>query len=73
MILFPAGTFVMGSEHGEPDERPVHHVSLGDFWLVETAISWARFCDLSGWQPPPAGRLREPERQGGTGSPRFPL
>jgi formylglycine-generating enzyme len=68
----PAGKFLMGSEHGDPDERPVHQVSLGDFWLAETPMSWAAFCDLSGWEPPPAGEPREPEQYDGPRpSPRF--
>jgi formylglycine-generating enzyme required for sulfatase activity len=56
----PAGTLLMGSERGDPDERPVHRVELGDFWLAETTMSWAAFCDLSGWQPPPVGLPDEP-------------
>ncbi|HEU5098845.1 MAG TPA: SUMF1/EgtB/PvdO family nonheme iron enzyme [Roseiflexaceae bacterium] len=51
----PAGTFLMGSERGDPDEAPVHPVQLSDFWLAETPISWARHCALMGWEPPPAG------------------
>jgi formylglycine-generating enzyme required for sulfatase activity len=61
----PAGDFLMGSEHGDPDERPVHQVSLNDFWLAETPMSWAEFCDLSGWEPPPTGMPREPEQYDG--------
>lgn len=64
----PAGTFFMGSEHGDPDERPVHRVELGGFWLAETATSWAMFCDLSGWQPPPTGAPQDTTPQGGAGT-----
>ncbi|WP_007516385.1 MULTISPECIES: formylglycine-generating enzyme family protein [Pseudofrankia] len=49
----PAGTFLMGSMDGEPDERPVRPVRLGDYWLSETAVSWATFCDVLGWEPAP--------------------
>lgn len=56
----PAGTFLTGSECGEPDEAPVHFVELGDYWLSETTVSWAAYCDLMGWSPPPAGMPREP-------------
>ena len=52
----PAGTFLMGSESGDPDEVPVHPVRLGDYWLGETPVSWAAFCHLMGWVPPPHGR-----------------
>ncbi|SEG87207.1 Formylglycine-generating enzyme, required for sulfatase activity, contains SUMF1/FGE domain [Thermomonospora echinospora] len=51
----PAGTFLMGSADGEPDERPVHPVRLDDYWMSEAPISWAAYCDLMGWQPPPHG------------------
>jgi formylglycine-generating enzyme len=51
----PAGTSLVGSATGEPDERPVHPVRLGDYWLAETAVSWATYCDLAGWTPPPTG------------------
>ena len=51
----PAGSFLMGDAAGEPDERPVHVVELGDYWLAETPISWAAYCDLMGWEPAPVG------------------
>jgi formylglycine-generating enzyme required for sulfatase activity len=51
----PAGCFLMGSERGDPDEAPVHPVRLSDFWMAETPISWAKHCELMGWEPPPAG------------------
>lgn len=55
----PAGAFLMGSAEGEPDERPVHPVRVEDFWLSDTPITWAAYCDLMGWLPPHAGRPRE--------------
>ena len=45
----PAGTFRMGSETGDSDERPVHPVSVPAFWLSETTISWALYNKLMGW------------------------
>lgn len=51
----PAGTFLMGSEHGDPDESPVHAVRLEEYWLADTPVSWAAFCDLMNWEPPPKG------------------
>lgn len=51
----PAGTFLMGSMDGDPDEQPVHPVRLTDYWLSETPVSWAAYCDLMGWLPPPEG------------------
>ncbi|NUP37431.1 MAG: SUMF1/EgtB/PvdO family nonheme iron enzyme [Streptomyces sp.] len=61
-ILFryvPAGSFAMGSADGDPDERPVHPVRLDDYWLSETPVSWAAFCDLMDWEPAPAGMPRK--------------
>lgn len=52
----PAGTFLMGAEDGDPDERPVHPVYLDGFWLADTPLSWAAECALMGWSPPPEGR-----------------
>ncbi len=51
----PAGSFLMGSAAGEPDESPVHPVELGHYWLSETPISWASFCSVLKWKPPPDG------------------
>jgi formylglycine-generating enzyme required for sulfatase activity len=32
-VLIPAGSFMMGSENGKPDEKPVHEVRVGEFWM----------------------------------------
>jgi formylglycine-generating enzyme required for sulfatase activity len=68
----PAGSFLMGAADGEPDERPVHVVELGDYWLAETPISWAAYCDLMGWTPAPDGRpAPEPDAQTASPKPSF--
>ncbi len=51
----PAGTFLMGSEDGDPDELPVHPVKLASYWLSETPVSWGVFCQLMDFLPPPDG------------------
>jgi formylglycine-generating enzyme required for sulfatase activity len=33
MVLIPAGSFMMGSEKGDADEKPVHEVTLSAFWM----------------------------------------
>ncbi len=33
MNLVPAGTFTMGSDNGDPDEKPVHEVYLDDYYM----------------------------------------
>ena len=55
----PAGTFLMGSEQGDADERPVHAVRLGHFWISETPVSWATYCRVMEWEPPPVGMPAE--------------
>lgn len=51
----PAGTFAMGAPDGDPDERPVHPRRLAAFWITDAPISWAAYCALVGWSPPPEG------------------
>ncbi len=56
----PAGTFWMGSTTGDPDERPVHPVTLAGFWITDVPITWSAYCDLMGWSPPPRAEPPEP-------------
>jgi formylglycine-generating enzyme required for sulfatase activity len=51
----PAGTFQMGSHDGDPDERPVHPRRVDAFWITDVPITWAAYCRLLGWMPPPNG------------------
>jgi formylglycine-generating enzyme required for sulfatase activity len=52
MVLIEAGSFMMGSDEGYPDERPVHLVNLTrPFYLGVNMVTWAqydRFCNLTG-------------------------
>jgi formylglycine-generating enzyme required for sulfatase activity len=45
----------MGSETGDPDERPVHPRRLPAFWITEAPITWHDHCVLLGWSAPPEG------------------
>jgi sulfatase modifying factor 1 len=56
----PGGIFLMGSTTGDPDEAPVHEVHLSHYWLSETPISWAMFCRVLAWEPPPRGCPPQP-------------
>lgn len=49
----PSGTFLMGSENGDPDERPQHPVYIPAFWLAETPLSWETVCHIIGCGTPP--------------------
>jgi formylglycine-generating enzyme required for sulfatase activity/serine/threonine protein kinase len=59
MVLVPAGEFTMGSDDGDPDEKPAHKVKLGPY-LVDrhevTVAQYRRFCDATG-RALPADRL----------------
>ncbi|MFA6112031.1 MAG: SUMF1/EgtB/PvdO family nonheme iron enzyme [Candidatus Latescibacterota bacterium] len=54
-MRIPAGEFPMGSEEGEPDERPVHQVALEAYWLdrFEVTVAEYRACVEAGACMPP--------------------
>ena len=43
MIRIPGGTFRMGSDRHYPEEAPVHHVTVGDFWVDRTPVTNRQF------------------------------
>ena len=43
MVWIPSGTFLMGSEAGQPDETPVHKVSVAGFWMDGTEVTNEQF------------------------------
>jgi len=43
MVLIPAGTFIMGDDEGEPDERPAHRVKLDAFFIDRYEVVQAEF------------------------------
>ena len=43
MVWIPGGTFWMGSENGQPDELPVHQVTVDGFWIDKTEVSNEQF------------------------------
>lgn len=60
----PAGSFLMGSDFGDEDEKPVHPVRLQAYWISETPISWASYCMNLGWKAPPNGTPDEDLSEG---------
>lgn len=55
MVLIPAGEFLMGSEEGPPDARPLHRLFLSAFWIDAHGLTNGeyRHCvDKGGCQPP---------------------
>ncbi|WP_231610206.1 SUMF1/EgtB/PvdO family nonheme iron enzyme, partial [Rhodococcus sp. CX] len=43
MVFIPGDTFWMGSEDFYPEERPVHQVTVGGFWMDEHPVTVAEF------------------------------
>lgn len=58
LVWVPAGTFRMGCDAGDPDERPEHEVRLTRGYFVgKHEVTWAqysRFCQATSRQPPPS-------------------
>jgi formylglycine-generating enzyme required for sulfatase activity len=55
MALVAAGDFQMGAENGQPDEKPVHTVSLPDFYIDKFEITnaqYKKFCEATNRQMP---------------------
>ena len=52
MVYLPGGTFRMGAAEGNPDEQPVHDVTLDGFWIDTTEVTneqFARFVEATGY------------------------
>ncbi len=43
MVWIPGGEFLMGSDSGFPDERPIHRVVIDGYWMDETEVTNAQF------------------------------
>lgn len=54
MVRIPAGEFLMGSDDGEKDERPVHPVFLDEYFIGANTVTnseYARFTRATGYRP----------------------
>lgn len=51
MVVIPAGGFMMGSSHGESEEKPVHKVSLKSFALGQTEVTQGQWRAIMGSNP----------------------
>lgn len=52
-IYVPGGTFRMGSNNGESDEKPVHPVTVSGFWMMQTEVTvgdFRMFVNASGYR-----------------------
>jgi formylglycine-generating enzyme required for sulfatase activity len=55
MVLVPAGEFIMGSDKGDDDEKPVHRVHLDSFYIDKFEVTngkFAKFIDAIKGEPP---------------------
>jgi formylglycine-generating enzyme required for sulfatase activity len=43
IVYVPGGTFMMGSDDGQHDEKPPHQVTLDAFWLDQTEVTNAQY------------------------------
>jgi len=50
-VVIPAGCFEMGSELGDPDERPVHKVCLSSFKMGKYEVRQKFFQAIMGYNP----------------------
>src|SRR3954464_11683725 len=53
-VTVPGGAFLMGSDTGQDDERPVHEVHVGGFVMgvfPVTRREYARFIEITGHPP----------------------
>src|SRR5512143_776546 len=56
LILIPAGRFLMGSQDGQDNEKPVHRIWVDEFLLAATQVTnaeYARFLLDTRSAPPP--------------------
>jgi len=62
MVLIPGGTFNMGSETGDEDERPIHTVKIEPFFMDQAPVTNARFFEFlqarPEWRKAAADRAR---------------
>jgi sulfatase modifying factor 1 len=51
MVLIPAGQFLMGDDNGEDDEKPVHPVRVGSFYMDVCEVTQRDYQSLMGRNP----------------------
>ena len=43
LIRIPGGSFEMGSNDGDPDEKPVHRVTLSAYYIGKYEVTWKQY------------------------------
>lgn len=62
LIFIPAGEFIMGSNDGNGDEKPLHKVTLSGYYIYKTPVTvgmYEKFCKETNHPMPP-----EPDHDG---------
>jgi len=62
-ILIKGGTFRMGSDSGESDEKPVHEVRVSEFYMMKTEVTQKDYAALMGTNPSRFKRDTQPVEQ----------
>jgi len=72
MVYIPAGDFIMGTDSGQSNEKPVHTVYLDAYWIDRTEVSNQMYlrCVETGVCTPPA-RSNSATRQFYFGNPKY--
>ena len=66
MVWIPGGTFQMGSDKGQKDEKPMHQQKVAGFWMYRhdvTVAQFRKFCESTKRQMPAApdwGQIDDP-------------
>jgi formylglycine-generating enzyme required for sulfatase activity len=60
LLYVPAGEFMMGSDSGDAEEKPVHTVYLDAFWIDKTDVTNAMFAKFMG----ETGHVTDAEKAG---------
>jgi|TARA_Y100000310_G_scaffold13634_1_gene13918 formylglycine-generating enzyme required for sulfatase activity len=56
LVFVSGGKYEMGSESGEEDEKPLHSVTVSDFYIAKTNVTFEQyhsFCDTTNRERPP--------------------
>jgi formylglycine-generating enzyme required for sulfatase activity len=59
MALIPAGSFKMGSDKGEDDEKPAHDVTLAGFYMDRYEVTQKAYESLMGTNP---AKFKDPQK-----------
>jgi len=59
-VWVEGGTFMMGSEEGDPDELPVHRVTVSGFWMQEHEVTNEEYARFDAEHEFPSGEAKHP-------------